>query len=686
MQGRKFRGFGMVVLSLMSVAVVNADSDTYPEPSDLSLQELLDIEVISVSKHAEPLSNAAAAIYVIRGEEIIRHGYRSIPEALKQVPGLHVAQIDSQKWAVSSRGFNGRYNNKMLVLMDGRTLYSPEFSGVYWETQDTLMADIERIEVVRGPSAAIWGANAVNGVVNIITKHTADTLGGYAELGAGDYEQAFAGFRYGARLADGITARAYAKGFKRDELDFDNADVSPFEAGLIQAAGTENDWWSQQVGGRIDLVLDPASTLTINAAAYDSQMEQTVGVPVLSAPYISYLNSTSESRGWHIMGEYHRAVSANSQFNIKTYFDHAKRDEPDLLGFSRNTFDIELSHQLDLGTRHDLLWGVGFRHISDDLNTNTSALISDNYNETTNLWSVFVQDTITLQPDTWWLTLAARVEHHSYVDVEWQPTIRLSWQPAPQHRFWSALSRAVRTPSHVEHGYDINLANIPPLTPFNPTPFVSRVLLAGNDNYESETVDSLELGYRYANSKTFSVDTALFYNYYDDLRSFSGLETDLSSLPAFYDTFAYFTNDASGYNYGFEMAANWIPYSKLKFGLSYAYIESRFDDGQTQNTDAPEQIVSLNVNWNLAHNIDVVGTWRYVDGSPSIDLVAGSDNALQSYQGVDLGINWQLSPDVTLSVFGRNLFYGSHVEYLAESFSIPYRVEPSFFGQLGVKF
>jgi iron complex outermembrane receptor protein len=665
---------------------VHAEPSVEDSPFDLSLQELLDIEVTSVSRQSEPLSNAAAAIHVILGDEIVRHGYRSIPEALKNVPGLHVAQIDSQKWAVSSRGFNGRYNNKMLVLLDGRTLYSPEFSGVYWDTQDTLMADIERIEVIRGPGAAMWGANAVNGVINIITKHSAETQSGYAFIGAGEREQGFAGFRYGGRLAEGVTARAYAKGFKRDDLDFDPNDVSPGSAQLIEAEGSDNDWWSQQLGGRVDLSIDQASTLTLSAAAYESHMHQTVNLPTLTSPYMAYTNSHSKSRGWHILADYTRALSANSQINIKSYFDHAKRDEPDLLGFSRDTFDIELNHQLDLGSRHDVLWGVGFRHINNELNPNTEIVSSDSYDEQINLWSLFAQDTITLKPDTWWLTLAARLEHHSYVDMEWQPTIRLSWQPADRHRFWTALSRAVRTPSHVERNYDLNVGTLPPMTAFNPSPFPNRLVFAGNDDFDSETVDSIELGYRYANSAAFSLDTALFYNHYDDLRSISGLAVDTSSLPAFIETQTLLVNNTSGYNYGLELAANWLLSKELKLGLSYTYIESRFDDGQAQNTDAPEQIVSLNMNWAVSHNVDFVGTWRYVDGSQSIDQVQGLNNQLDAYQSVDLGINWHLNPSVTVSAFGRNLFYGSHVEYLAESFAIPYRVEPSFFGQVQIRF
>lgn len=685
MRGAGMNKLGMAggILSCWFFAGTASADDT--TPLDLSLQQLLDIEVTSVSKHAEPLSNAAAAIYVITAEEIRRRGFRSIPQTLRDVPGLHVAQIDAQKWAVSSRGFNGRYNNKMLVLLDGRTLYSPEFSGVYWEMQDTLMKDIERIEVIRGPGAAIWGANAVNGVINIISKHSAETLGGYAELGAGDYQQGFAGFRYGGRLAAGITGRAYVKGFKRDGLDFDSRDVDAVAAAQIQKAGSDNDWWSQQAGARFDINLGPAAGLMLSAAAYESRMNQSVAIPTLSDPFQAYPSQDSDSRGWHLLADYSRALSASSQFKLKTYVDHAKRDES-LFGFSRDTFDIELSHELEAGQRHELLWGIGYRHINNRLNTNETVFGTDSSDEATNLWSLFVQDQITLRPDKLWLTLAARFEHHPYVDFEWQPTVRLSWQPHQQHRFWTALSRAVRTPSLVENNYQINAGNLAPMTTFNPTPFVNRLFLLGNSAYDSEQIKSFEAGYRYANQGSFSLDTAIFYNDYDDLRSFSTAQIDTSTLPAFVTTTSAFSNRSGGHNYGIELSANWLISEKLKLRFNYAYIHSDFDQGQTQNTDAPEQVASISANWRLQQNLDLTASWHYVDSTESIDPVQVNNQKVDAYQGVDLALNWQLSDQVRLSAFARNLFYGSHVEYKAELFSIPYRVEPSVFGMLTVEF
>ena len=678
----------IVVLATLELflfrTLVYAENSPALETFDLSLQELLEIEVTSVSKQAEPLSRAAAAIYVITSDDIRRSGASSIPQALRDVPGLHVAQIDSQKWAVSSRGFNGRYNNKMLVMIDGRTLYSPEFSGVYWEVQDTLMADIERIEVIRGPSAAMWGANAVNGVINIITKHSSETLGGYAELGLGDYQKGFAGFRYGSRLTDSITARAYAKGFRRDELDFDSQDVDLQEAQIIADTDTDNAWGHQQVGGRLDFNLSPGASLRLSSAVYQSQMDQVLNISTLTSPYRQYLHDGFDSRGWHLMADYHQALSAQSEITVTGYLDHAKREEA-LLGFSRDTVDLEFSHQLGIGLRHDVLWGLAYRYIRDDYNTDMTIMPGSD-KESINLWSGFIQDQIALDPDALWLTLAMRLEHHSYTGLEWQPTLRLMWQPDDHHRVWTALSRAVRTPSQLEHNATINALTLSPTDPSNPFATTAQLNLLGNEDYDSETVTSLELGYRYASNSRFTIDATAFFNDYDDLRSNSEARLDFSNLPALLVAWSEFDNQAEGENYGVEISANWLVSDSLKMRLNYANIESDFESGQSQNTDAPQQIVSLTADWSVNDKLNLNTTWRYVDKNSLIDPVEINTTSIDSYHGVDIGLNWQLTPKVQVSAFARNLFYGSHVEYTAELFSIPYRVEPSYFGKVTVEF
>lgn len=652
---------------------------------ELSLQQLLDVEVTSVSRQAQPLSNSPAAIYVITDEDIKRSGATSIPQALKDVPGLHVAQIDSQKWAVSSRGFNGRFNNKLLVLMDGRTLYSPEFSGVYWEMQDTLMADIDRIEIIRGPSAAMWGANAVNGVINIVTKHSAETLGGYAELGVGDYEQGFVGFRYGGKLTENATARGYAKSFKRDSLDLNQVDMDPALHMLMMGLDTDNAWSEQQAGGRIDINLpDSAATLQLSSDVYQTKINHVFHVPVITAPYIQFNRDSVDATGWNVLAKYNKALSATSEYSLQSYFDYVRRDEV-LFGFTTKTLDLEFQHQFKPGGNHNVIWGLGYRHISDELDAHPT--ITNNHEATsTNLWSAFVRDEISLVEDTLWLTLATRIEHNSYTDVEWQPNARLMWKLNDQHKLWSSVAYSVRTPSRAENDVNISFGVIPPFIAPNVTPFPVVLELQGQDNYESESLLTYEFGYRFAPTSSFSLDSTIFYNHYDDLRGAKEAAPDLASVPSFIVQGLQFTNDQDGHSYGFELSSQWLATNTLKFKLNYGFINSEFSDMQSQNTTAPKHIGSLNADWAVHKDVDINATWRYVDDAAILDGAVGSKKMLDSFHGVDLGVNWHISPDVTLSAYGKNLFYGAHVESEAELFHVPYRVAPSYYGKITVQF
>ncbi|MEH6503598.1 MAG: TonB-dependent receptor [Cycloclasticus sp.] len=669
-------------LFLLSYAV--SAEDTSEQAFELSLMELLNVEVTSVSKQRQPLSNAPAAIYVVSNKDIVRSGATSIPQALRGVPGLHVAQIDSQKWAVSSRGFNGRFNNKLLVLMDGRALYSPLFSGVYWEAQDTLMSDIDRIEIIRGPSAAIWGANAVNGVINIITKHSADTIGGYAELGAGDYEQGFAGFRYGVKLADGITARAYAKGFERDSLEHSAQDMNPTQHTLMTGVNTNNGWQQQQAGGRIDMKLDQSSTLSVSADIYRSEMNQVTFQPIITAPYTEYSAGNFNASGWNVLANYTKALSATSEYSLKVYFDHTKREES-FVEASMDTIDIDFQHQFNAWQRHNVVWGLGYRFIENDLEGSSSIDVSE-VSKNRTLWSGFLRDEITLSEDALWLTLATRVEHNSYTGVEWQPNARLMWKLSDQHKLWSSVAYSVRTPSQGESSAGVTTAVVPPAPPFVPYP-TKIALTGGGEQYDSEELLAYEVGYRFSPTDRISVDATVFYNKYDQLRSFSPGTAGYEPLPVDHFTLPLeIGNDEDGQNYGFEISNQWVASEELKFKLNYGFIDSDFSKNQTQNTEAPKHIASLSAEWLVDDNVDINMMWRYVDEASILDVVNGGSETIDSYHGADIGVTWRVLPKVSLSAFGRNLFYGDHVEYKPEIFHIPYRVEPSFYGKVTIDF
>ncbi|MGI2172180.1 TonB-dependent receptor plug domain-containing protein [Shewanella sp. MF05960] len=673
------------VFPYSALAVLCASSTVMAQESnslDLSLQELMNVEVTSVSKQKQSLSNSPAAIYVLTNDAIRQSGATSIPQALRDVPGLHVAQIDAQKWAVSSRGFNGRYNNKLLVMMDGRTLYSPAFSGVYWEVQDTLMADIERIEVIRGPSAALWGANAVNGVINIITKHSADTLGGYAELGAGDYEQGFIGARYGSKLSDNTTSRMYIKGNSRDSLDHKPNDL---DSSLIDAAATvdkNNDWRHLQLGGRVDIQLENDTSLTLSSDYYTTKMQQASNVASMDPPvYREFYSEEVESEGFNLLSRYTKALSATSEYTLQTYYDFADRDE-ELYHLRTNTVDVDFQHQLIVGEDNNIVWGLGYRYISDDFSSMPILTSTEPDSTTTHLWSAFISDEIALVDDALWLTLASRFEHNDYTGFEVQPNIRLMWQVDTKNSVWTSIARAVRTPSRVENNLSVNALNIPPSDVSPPV----KVFVVGSDDYQSEEIVSYEVGYRFVPAKKWSFDTTFFYNTYDKLRSTSVGTTDFSAFPNYLSQYTVFENQYDGYNYGAELSSMWALTDFLQLRINYSYIQNEFGDILGQNTQAPQNMVSTMIDWNITEHIDFNIVWRFIDSTELLTGNGSSFKSIDGYTGVDIGVSWAVTPKLMLSAYGKDLFYSSHLEYEAESILLPYQVGPSYFVKASLSF
>ena len=664
--------FYSALLACFATSTATADESN---SFDLSLQELLNVEVTSVSKQKQPLSNSPAAIYVITSEHIRNSGATSIPQVLRDVPGLHVGQIDSQKWAISSRGFNGRYNNKLLVLMDGRTLYSPIFSGVYWEVQDTLMADIERIEVIRGPSAAMWGANAVNGVINIITKHSADTSGGYAELGAGDYEQGFAGFRYGSTLSDNATSRVYVKGHSRDSLEYNSQDLDSGLAEQLATIDKDNDWMHLQVGGRVDMELDTGTSLMLSSDVYRTEMQQTSYYPSLVGPSYRDFNSNDiNSDGFNLLSKLTKALSPTSQYNLQAYYDYAKRDD-DWYGFSSETVDVDFQHQLLVGQNHNIIWGLGYRFIQDDFDQSTIIVSSESESTRTNLWSAFIRDEITLVDDELWLTLASRFEHYDYTGFEVQPNARLMWQLNKKNNLWASVARAIRTPSRIENNLSVNSQIIPPSVQ---SPLVS-IWVAGNEDYKSEVIISYEVGYRFTPAKKWSFDSTIFYNDYDQLRNAPAGATDFSTFPNYISQYLTFSNDLDGYNYGFELSSQWAATDTIQFKVNYSFTQNEFGVSQSQNTDAPEHMISTMMDWSISDNVDFNLVWRVIDEAYVLNINDLSTKEIDSYSGVDLGLHWKVKPDVMLSAFGTNLLHPANLEFEGESYQLPYRVGPSYY-------
>lgn len=632
--------------------------DTDREILDLGLEDLLDMDVTSVSKKIQPLSSSPAAIHVISERDIRQSGVTTIPEALRMVPGLQVARIDSNKWAITSRGFNGRFSNKLLVLIDGRSVYSPSFSGVYWEVQDTLLEDIERIEVIRGPGATLWGTNAVNGVINIVTKHSADTAGGLAVVGAGNQEQHMGGLRYGGAIGDNTYARVYVKENQRGASD-------------LQTGGDANDDWSMHRGGlRVDSQL-ARDSFTLQGDIYRGNVNQTLTLPSLTGPFFqeTFIDHVDVS-GWHLLTRWKHTVSATSEFELQAYYDYTHRDEI-FADETRKTFDLDFQHRILLTDNHDVLWGLHFRNVRDHYAPSFVAPIFPTANSIDS-YTGFLQSEIALR-DNIALTLGSKIEYLEHTGLEIQPNLRVMWSLSDQHKLWASVSRAVRTPSRAEHDARFLASVIPPLLPeINPLPLPVMVIFAGSENFKPEDLTAFEVGYRLLPGKHFSLDIAAFYNDYSQLR---GVRAGEIEIPDSFDQPIiqpyYIDNQYSGATRGYEVSAVWQPQEWWRLDFSYSYIDLTIDGNdqfsETQFGHPPRHQVSLRSTIKLDSNIDLNLWGRYVSNIKA-SYIGTLPYAIDAYTTLDANVVWRPARNLEIAVVGQNLLDNRHTEFVAEAF------------------
>ena len=632
---------------------------------DLSVEDLLNVEVISVARKAKSLNDSPAAIFVISQDDIKRIGATSVPEALRLAPGIDVARIDANKWAVSARGFNGRFANKLLVLIDGRSIYTRAFAGVYWENQDVMLEDVERIEVIRGPGATLWGANAVNGVINIITKHSDDTQGGLLVVGGGTEEQGFGAFRYGGKLNAETTARAYVKGFKRDE----NTHESGGEAG--------DDWDKIQGGFRMDSLLTTRDNLTIQGDAYRSTINQNTTFPQVASPFQNNFNETIDTFGGNLLARHQHTFSSTSDYSLQVFYDFYERDEA-FLKESRHVADIDFQHRFALLDWNDLVWGAGYRYNHDDFRMNSiSEVIPSSRND--QLFSAFIQDEITLVDNTLWFTVGSKFEHNDYSGFEIQPTAKLMWAPHHQHRLWGAVSRAVRTPSRLEHDMNTLQTVIPPSALL---PVVTEVNLEGNSHFDTEEVISYEVGYRTTFIKNLSIDFTAFYNDYRNLISGESgsfippTPTSPAMIPFQIE------NNNSAHTYGFEIATVWQMMDWWRWDINYSLLKTDFDPKVAVDTigSSPQQRLSVRSAISPWENIELDVLFRYVD--TNIARSSFGTTVIKDYVSMDVRLAWQPVKDIELSLVGQNLLAEQHLEYRQEILTTPTEIDRGMYGKL----
>jgi len=593
---------------------------------------LFNMEVTSVSKEPERLSESPSAIQVITSDNILRSGASSIPEALRLADNLDVAQLNSHDWAISARGFNAGLGNKLLVLMDGRTIYSPLFSGVFWNAQDYLLEDIDRIEVISGPGGTLWGANAVNGVINITSKSAKDTQGLYTEAGGGTELQDFTGVRYGGTLASNVFFRVYGKYFDRgDEVFANGKDAS-------------DSWRMGQGGFRIDDEASPQNTFTLQGDLYGSD----VNIPT---------GGEGKASGGNILGRWSHAISDESNMSLQLYYDRTHLVDPisnqfnppgdafSILTDDLDTYDLDFQHHFDLGERNRFAWGLGYRFTHDVVGeAQNLAFLPPTLDH--NLYSGFAQDEI-MMAETVFFTLGTKLEHNDYTGFEAEPSARLQWNLSTNQMFWGAISRAVRTPSRVDR--DVREPN-------SATP-----VLAGESSFDSETVIAYEVGYRAQLTPKVSTSISTFYNDYTDVRSLSF--TPGTIVPLF------FANNLEGQTYGVELTADYQVFDwwRLHGGYDLLKEDIHVKPGQTDinkglnETADPQQQFSVRSSMDLPCNLELDSALRWVDTLHNNN--GPTPGTVPSYYELDTRLAWPVTKNIEVSVVGQNLLHDQHAEY-----------------------
>jgi len=637
-------------------------ADTANDLFDLSIEELVSLEVTSVSRRAEPLADATSAVFVITSDDIERHGIRSIPDALRLAPGLSVTQIDANKWAIGSRGLSGRYANKLLVLMDGRLLYTPAFSGVFWDVQNTLIEEIERIEVIRGPGAVAWGTNAVNGVVNIITRSSSDAAGGSVVAGLDPAGGDFLAARYEGRLSDEATFRSFAK--------YQSADGNQ----LVNGAATNDKWDMFRASFRTDWKFNNKE-FKLTVEGYSGEMGSTNTLFSPAPPYTTITNSEADVSGAFVLGHWSVSHDENSHTSGQAYVDYTDRASY-LYEEERTTYSVDLQHHRTRG-RHQIVVGGWFRLNNYDL-AGSGILTFEQDIDSDTVVSAFVQDEIRLVEDRLSLTLGLKLEDNelSPNDVEVMPTVRLLWKPVDDHTLWAAVTRAVRTPSIADLAATVQdiVPALPPGDPLNPTTVPGRAFSIGNPAFESETNLAFEVGARGQLSTNASYDVAVFTMQHDDIRSFSPgniycspsgvsfLVNPLCFLAADSIVALYqFTNVNESRISGLEVALDWMVRENLRLrsAVSYAH-EHPQEDPSTLSVDGtyPEWQFSLRSEWSPSENIDVAAFIRYVD---EIEF-----RSIDDYWQANFNIRWSPDDNWVVSAGVRNLLDDATVENTSE--------------------
>lgn len=632
----------MVALQYRSACAAQIDA------LDLSLEELMSVVVTSVSKKPQPLSETAAAIHVITADEIRRSGATNIPEALKLAPGVQVSAISNNSWAVSIRGFADRFANKLLVLVDGRSVYAPFFSGVRWEGLNVPLESISRIEVIRGPGASVWGANAVNGVINIVTKTATEDAGLEGSAAAGSTMKGYGYARYARQLDEDTSVSVYAKAHE-------------YGASRLVGGGEGADDWQGRSGGfRYERRVE-TGVLRVEAGAGKQHLGDTLTV-YSTPPAVAWQpigQTLSES---HVLVRHDAADASRRSF--QGYVNHSDFQHP-YLGEKRTTAEFEYQEGASL-QGHELTWGLGYRYSADRIRS-SPMIWSLEGERGISLYSGFIEDEFVLVPDRLRFSAGARLEYNSYTGYSIQPNMRLFWTPDDRNKLWAAVSRAVRTPARMERG-GFGYVEAGPGDPIVGMP--PYIVQLGSRRLDDEKLVGLDVGWRRKLTPSASLDVAGFYYRYSNMRGAAFLEPVLT--PDGYLLVPCETNNGNGARvFGLEAAFDWKPTLDWRVRADVAWMQTGVTQGDIPQQLVPDfQGVSPDIQASFRSSLDLSPTvsWDvWVRHVGKIDLYRAP-----AHTTVDMRLAWQAAKNLELSVVGQNIFDQAHFEYVGQYFqSVP---------------
>jgi iron complex outermembrane receptor protein len=657
-----------VLVLLSTVAVLQSGSVKAEESVSNSV---FNPEVFSLSKKKESAFDSASATYVLGSEEIRRSGATSIPEALRLVPGVQVARMNGGSWAIAIRGFDRQFSNKLLVMIDGRVVYSQLISGVFWDTIDQPMEDIDRIEVVRGPGGTIWGANAVSGVINIITKSAVQTQGAYVSQIVGNQDKSITEVRFGGKDFNNDSYRVYAKKAVRDGVDKYNTKTE-------NGDGLKQD----KAGFRYDI-----SSVQNNEISIHGDIFQTSARNYFGALTSNFVRNDKDSKGANLVLNWDKKISKKSNITTQMFYDYDFLDAQ-ILRRAANTFDFDFQHFYNFSKDNQLIWGLGYRQIADKITTGTARtaggvdLVPLDYNpkkRNDELYSAFIQDKFGLIADKLYLTVGSKFMINDFTGFEYQPNARMTYYPARNQTVWASVSRAVRTPTRGED--DIDIKNVSNGAVQNLT--INR----GSDTYQSEELVAYEVGYRIKPTVKTMIDATAFFNDYSKLRTFEVTDGNLATgTPTA-------ANLGSGESYGFEISGKWQVTSDWRLESSYDYLKSTLhisplstdnksvigaaDSLESAEGISPQSQFKLKSFFNITPKIEFDNIIYYVSGLPtagsgirnSTNGVAGRDKGIPSYVRFDTRLGYIPTRNLELSLGIQNLFDQRHSEFKASLYN-----------------